>query len=628
MNQQNLWLMKSHTLPFSIFSPVLYSILFIFFAGALHAQKKTDNSFVLLWYKGKKINDSTLLKTSGEKISYSPSQATVNITYPTGKDPFTSFRNEAGKSEESKMQMDQIVAGSVSSPNPPGMVVAANEAFDEAVNEVLAITENLLRLEPPVLQATIQEKITRFKNWPPEISEYYTSVLDYLRHPDPGTLTPIVPPPSYSFDYCFPCDANRKAAYTRDSTAFINSFLALENLNMTRATSVLAYMQKQKAKPGPDSLFSLQIRTQMYEAMLTIAKRIEDKLISVWNKYQADPAKVPFLVGLLLKMSHMHDLMGFEEVNGFPNAGILAQRLATVVRDVIRKAKAERDYTVLLNVHRIMYLLKYAECIGLSAEEFQRGIGDYLKWNQFNVIVDADAKIQAEGLTELAKLHFDGPFNAFPDTTCRLKWYPHGMDSAKGIVFKLGDILLNTAQGPATYTGTWQFAAKRPWLKLDFCDNNRDSALFYPFFPYKGNDTWTMGQMKDAPMQVVQTLFMTSFTDAAGLKKRAMSLNKSAIEQQMTSVYQQKVVPNMGNMNMNTSTMKPDDYLRAAKLMDAADEMIHITWYTSLYYFPLKGQLKNHQKLVFDEMLDGKKISQFPNIAVATFKVKIEHIEE
>jgi hypothetical protein len=627
INQQTLWLMKSHTWLFSIFSPVLYTILFIFFEGALHAQKKNDNSFVLLWYEGKKINDSTLLKTTGEKISYSPSQATVNITYPTGKDPFTSFRNEASKSEESKTNMDQIVVGSVSSPNPPGMVVAANEAFDEAVNEVLAIAENHLRLEPPVLQATIQEKITRFENWPPEISEYYTSVLDYVRHPDPGTLTMLVPPPSYSFDYCFPCDANRKAAYTRDSTAFINSFLALENLNMTRATSVLAYMQKQKAKPGPDSLFSLEIRTQMYEAMLTIAKRIEDKLINVWNKYQADPAKVPFLVGLLLKMAHIHDLMGFEEMNGFPNAGILAGRLATAVRDIIRKAKAERDYTVLLNVRRIIYLLKYAECIGLSAEEFNLGVGDFLKWNQFKVTVDAEAKIQAKGLTELARLNFDGPFDVFPDSTCRLKWYPHGMDSAQGIVFNIEDILLNTTQGQATYTGTRKFAAKRPWLKLDFCDINRDSALFYPFFPYKGLDTWTMGEMKDAPMQVVHTLFMTCFMDAAGLKKRAMSLNQSSLEQQMTSVYQQKVVPNMGNMNINTSTMKPKDYVRAAELMDAADEMIHITWYTSLYYFPVKGQLKNHQKLVFDEMLDGKKISQFPNIAFATFKVKIEHIE-
>ncbi|MFL5789684.1 MAG: hypothetical protein ACJ748_16605 [Flavisolibacter sp.] len=619
--------MKSHTFLFSIFHPLLYVLVLIFFAGALQAQKKTDNSFMLLWYKGKKINDSTLLKTTGEKVNYSPSQAMINITYPTGKDPFTNFHNEAGKSEESKMKMDQIMVGSESSPNPPGQVVAANEAFDQAVNDVLALAENHLRLDPPVLEATMQEKITRFKNWPPDISEYYNSVLNYVQHPDPETLTTVVPP-SYSFDYCFPCDANRKAAYSRDSAAFINNFLAKENLNMARATSVLAYMQKQNAKAGPDSLFSLEIRTQMYEAMVTIAKKIEEKLINVWNKYQTDPAKVPFLVGLLLKMAHIHDLMGFEEVNGFPNTGILAERLATAVKDIIQKAKVERDYTILLNIRSIIYLLRYTECLGLSAEEFKQGIEDYLKLNQFKVTVDADAKIRKEEITELARLNFEGPFNAFPDSTCRLKWYPHGMDSAKGIVFNLKEILLNTPQGQATYTGTREFASKRPWLKLDFCDINRDTAFFYPFFPYKGQDTWTVGQIKNLPMQVVQTVFMTCFMDAAGLKKRAMSLNQSSVEQQMTSVYQQKVVPNTGNLNMNPSTMKPKDYERAAELMDAADEMIHITWYNSLYYFPLKGQLKNHQKLVFDEMLDGKQISQFPNIEFATFKVKIEHIEE
>src|SRR4030095_5361065 len=104
MNQQTFWLMKSYAWAFFIFSRVLYAMLFIFFANALFAQKKTDNSFVLLWYKGKKINDSTLLKSTGEKVSYSPSRAMVNITYPAGKDPFTSFRNSVSKNEESKMQ--------------------------------------------------------------------------------------------------------------------------------------------------------------------------------------------------------------------------------------------------------------------------------------------------------------------------------------------------------------------------------------------------------------------------------------------------------------------------------------------------------------------------------------------
>jgi len=42
------WLMKSPAWLYSIFSPVFYTILFILFAGAVDAQKKTDNSFMLL----------------------------------------------------------------------------------------------------------------------------------------------------------------------------------------------------------------------------------------------------------------------------------------------------------------------------------------------------------------------------------------------------------------------------------------------------------------------------------------------------------------------------------------------------------------------------------------------------
>ncbi|HWJ89616.1 MAG TPA: hypothetical protein VNR87_00810, partial [Flavisolibacter sp.] len=133
---------------------------------------------------------------------------------------------------------------------------------------------------------------------------------------------------------------------------------------------------------------------------------------------------------------------------------------------------------------------------------------------------------------------------------------------------------------------------------------------------------------KNVPLNIVHTVFMTGFTDAAGLKKRAMSMNSASLEQQMNSVYKQKVAPVMGGLNMDPSTMTSKDYERAAKLMDAADEVIHITWYTSLYNFPLKGRLRNHQQLVFDETLDGKQISMFPNLAYATFKAKIEHIEQ
>jgi hypothetical protein len=115
--------------------------------------------------------------------------------------------------------------------------------------------------------------------------------------------------------------------------------------------------------------------------------------------------------------------------------------------------------------------------------------------------------------------------------------------------------------------------------------------------------------------------------DAASLKKRAMSMNKSSVTQQITSIAQ-KAQANMANTNFNPATMLPKDYERAAKLMDLADEMIHITWYSSLYYFPMKGRLRNYQPVVFDEMLDGKTISQFPHIEFATFRVKIEHASQ
>jgi hypothetical protein len=617
------------------FYRALITLLFVFFVHDSNAQKKADTSFRLLWFKGKKINDSTLMKLTGEKLSYSPSQGRVSVAYPAGRDPVAGLRNEIGRNEASKTQIDRKIAGAAGSPRPPGMVVAANRGFDQAAGDVQALIENSFSLYEPAVENFAQVQLAiKMSELPQVVHEYYNEVMDYVHHPDPDSAFTPVPPPSFQFDYCYPCDAGRKETYRRDSAAFINSFLKKESLNRGKAGNVLAYFQRLKPKPGPDSLFAMKMRNDMYEALTIISERIEKKLIHVWNTYKGDPAKVPFLVGLLMKMSHTRDLMGLKKTPGFPDIGILSLRLLAVTLDVLRKAKTERDYTVLLNVRGIMYLFKYAQLLGLAPEEFEQGIDEYMKMNQFQVTVDAEAKIEAEELTEMAKLHFEGPFDAFPDpsdSTCELKWYPHGMDSAKGIVYKLEAEELRGQDHVGTYVGTREFGSKRPWLKLDFCREDRDSALFYPFFPYHGQDIWDMDQFKDYPFQVVSTVFMSGFMDPEALKKRQAELGGpgalAGVQQQMTNVYKQKVAPNMEGMNMNPATMTPKDYEKAAELMDAADEMTHITWNTALYNFPVKGRLQNKQKIVFDETLDGKSVSLFANIAFATFRVRIEHIE-
>ena len=585
-------------------------------AITLHAQK-VDTSFTLLWYKGKKINDTTVSNPAGVVFIYSPSEATVTASYPVGKDPLQSIRNEVAGSEQAMITIDEAITGPAGDRAAPALVVAANQAIERANQDASTALNNTVKIKPPPPPPTVQEKVEWLKTWPSDIAANYSAVLAYLSHPNSATFTSAVPPPDYSYDYCFPCDAARKKAFHDDSLAFMNSFLSEENLNLDRAKSVMAYLQ-----PDTLNVLNLQARQTMFNAIVSIAKRIETKVVGAWNQYGKVPSKVPFMVRLLIDANRNQELMGFETA-GFPSFLQLGATLLNTIKQVLDKARQEKDYTVLLNRDNI-YFIKYAQSFGLSPEGYGLSIYDLVQLWEFQVDIDASAKIEGKDLMESAELHYDGAYFAHSDSACRLKWERKGFENSTGIGFDLKQIALRGGKYTGTYTGTKIYGAKRPLIRLDFCDKTRDTADFYPFFPYGGVDSWNLGRQTGMPFQVVHRVFMSTFMDEASLRKRAMSMQQSTMDEQVSTLEQQQA--NSGDSHRGTMT--PKDYERAAKLLDIEDEKLKISWYNALYYFPVRGQLKNREQMVFDETLDGKKISKFPNTVYATYHVKIKHIED
>jgi len=588
----------------------------------LHAQK-VDTSFTLLWYKGKKINDTTVSNPTGVIFIYSPSEAIVTASYPVGKDPLQSFRNEAARSEQAMVSIDEAIAGPAGDQAAPALVVAANQVMERASQDVSMALNNTVKIETPPPVPTVQEKVEWLKTWPSDIAANYSAVIAYLSRPYSTAFTSTVPPPDYSYDYCFPCDAARKKKYNDDSLAFMNSFLSEEYLYLDRAKSVMAWLHKTKLKEDtPDSALNVQARNNMFHAIVTIVERIETKVVGAWNQYKNEQAKVPFMVKLLINASRNQQLMGFETAR-FPSFLQLGATLLITIKQTLEKARQDRDYTVLLNRDNI-YFIKYAQSFGLSPEAYGLSIFALMKLWEFKVTIDANAKIEAKDLMESAELHYEGAYFAYSDSACRLRWDRKGFEKSTGIGFNLIQIALRGGQYTGRYTGTMKYGAKRPRIRLDFCDKTRDTADFYPFFPYDGMDSWNLGRQTDMSFQVVHRVFMSTFMDEASLRKRAMSMQQSTMDEQVSPLEQQQA--NSGDSHR--ATMTPKDYERAAKLLDIEDEKLKISWYNALYYFPVRGQLKNRQQVVFDETLDGKKISKFPNTVYATFHVKIKHSED
>jgi hypothetical protein len=614
---------------------LLTTSVFVFFTNISLAQK-ADTSFRLLWYKGKKINDTTLVRKTGETITWSPTTGNVSVGYPAGGEPNASFRNGLAQLEASKIEADRIIASSTpdGSMRSPGVVAEMNRAFDHAAADITRLIQNEFSTGPSPELEYGNKLQKRIRELPVKVRQEYEEVIEYLNKRDQGNAFAIKQPPSINFEYCYTCDSAKQKKFDDESSAFANSFISEEKAHFDKAIHVMRFIGLMQSPSGSDSLFTLKIIEDMNHAMEVISKKIEKKCIDVWNTYKNQNEKVPFLVQFLMSNEKLMALQGISTLPEYPDPGELSRRLFDAVLKIVKEAEASSNYKILLNEGEILYLFKFAEMIGITQEVFREGIAEYMTISRFKVTVDAEAKIEGNGVSQMAKLHYEGPFDAHIDTKngkCELRWSPYGIDTAKGLVFELREIEMKVPKQTITYYGTRDFSSRRPTIKLDFCDGSDNEIIFYPFFPIDGTELWKIGNVENYPHPLVNTTFLICFLDQEAMRKKAEEFkdtaNISAWQKQLTETYQQKIIPNVSVLGKDVADMLPKDYEKGEELMKATDEIIQKDR-SPVYFFQVKGKLKNNSHVIFDEVLDGKNVSHYANIVFATFHVKIEHIQQ
>jgi len=309
-------------------------------------------------------------------------------------------------------------------------------------------------------------------------------------------------------------------------------------------------------------------------------------------------------------------------IKKLPSMLHLGATLMYALMETINKAKQDKDYKVLLNSDNL-YFSRYADKFGLSAADYGLSVFDMTDLWKFKMDVDANAKIDGNDMMESAELYYKGNFVAYSDTTCRLKWERTDADTLRDIPFNLIQIAMNAANKVGHYTGTMDYVARSPYIRLDFCDQKRDTADFFPFYPKDpGVDSWTLGRQNGYSAQVVHGVFTAGFINEASLRQRSALMQQYVAEEHALMLELQQLSKSMPA----DSTKTPEYYKRAAQLKEVQEKLTRAGWYQGPYYFPVRGQLKNFKEIIFDETLDGKQISRYPGLADARFHVKIRWV--
>jgi len=412
----------------------------------------------------------------------------------------------------------------------------------------------------------------------PSIVALHDEVMNFV-HNLPKKDDDLPPPPSWYYDYCFPCDKERQAIYVRDSINFMNACMGKDSIYLNKANTVLTHIANRRLyKFAYDTVQGQQMEINMMNAKIIIAQRVQSRLVAAWSKYGGQDEKIPFLVSQMIQMHRLNELWGVPPVEGMHNFGILEQLLVYAQLRVLQKAKEELDYRVLLNGDWIVAVFRRAETIGLKPESLGDNLTNYMGINQFLFTIETKARIRGmDGSHYSASLSSQQIFTANAGRECHLKWVM-GKETEK-LHYQLNDIKFIPAKGQQPiYVGDKVFSSPQPQIKLDFCDNSRDTAHFYGFSNSGDGEKWEIkGNAVSAGVSL--STYIIAFPD-----------NK---------VYSEFA---RGGVGAN---------------------------YTAPFGFYVKQVPSNYHKVILEKTIYSKDVSSYPQyVDYGEFKLKIEHVEE
>jgi len=420
---------------------------------------------------------------------------------------------------------------------------------------------------------------------PKPIIDQYNEVMNFVKKAPPlGKLNPP-PPPSTYLDYCFPCDKERQAQVARDSINFTDVYMGEETAMLKKANRVGEHFANRRVmKVAFDSSAFLKMTRDMFNAKMVLSQRIQAKLMAAWKKYYNVSEKVPFLVHQMMEQHRMNEIVGVKSESSMPSINLLRQLEISAIVRKFRKARDERDYTVLLNTDVIVETFRQAAMIGLSADDLGDNEMNYVSKTRFLFTIETKAKIQVEDGSYGASFSNQSVFSAKPGKDCHLTWTqvdPSGTD----MVYELKDIFMIYADAERpVYVGPKSWLSPAPQIKLDFCDDTRDTAHFYGFNCPTGVENWTYKGQSLTGM-ASQLTYILCFPD-----KRPYTEMQGQRE--------------MNKPIKSKAPMTP-------------------------FGFYVKQSPKNKVKIILEKSIDAKEFTtQAQYVNYGEFKLKIEHVED
>ena len=592
-------------------------LLLVFFFCLVAIQGSAQNK--LLWYQGKKLNDTTLQLSNGTRITYSPTYGWIRTN---GKSISSVIKSRLAKKEQFQKQVIQILTqGAAGRKN----IQLANFAAS-TIDEVDKIVEKKFQgSDELTLESSPDDHTPNSKAVPVWVQNYFDEVVNYvIADKQKGEQLPDSPPES-EFDYCYPCDKDRRAKYDRDTAAYIRKFFDAHAKMIARGFNVIRYFEHRRVKKLPyDSAAGERMSKKMQDDIHYLMNDLAKQIQQAWTLYNKNAKQLPFLVDLVLTAQRQFELFGTSPPAGFPNLNELGTVLITTMTKHLDEAVNRRDYPVLLNIQWLVGFLRQATLL-FGEVPLTENLTRFLTGNRFEMIIDAEGEIGKDGNSIMARISGSNFYRAVPDENCKLRWHLYEPDVSQ-MKFKLEDASIKDG----SYAGTKDWLSQPADVQLGFCEKPvRDTLTVMNFRP-DGEEKWIIqGQTVSAPF--IMSVFSSSFMDIKRIKAAAADKQLEArLKKEMMEEYQKGVAGKEALLSKDPATLTAEERKQLQQLVASSQNVqSKLMESAAAYNVLIKEEVRNNLKTVFEKIVDGK--SLFPEnkgIIKANFRVKIVHVEE
>lgn len=467
------------------------------------AQQATDK---LLWFKGKKIDASTLVTIDGTLIRYNHASNEVIIQSSTKKDPFNDIVKELSKSEQRKNEFITEVSNKKNSFFFYPAIMNTLKEYDNITQRYKALVKNTINLPPSVLNTTsfvkrVHSGLASYFNYRvnDEISEetrkLYNEVLQELKNAPPLDV-PI--PPSRDFDLCFDCDSNVQKKYNQAVDNWMENFWKYEKGLMQKAISVEKEVADIRNNSEADKMW--QDMNQVHEFVFSRADKKVEMLLEQNGK---DFSRVPALLQISIAVERQKQLLG---VHASDNSMQKISSMLDGFDEYMQHQMDLKNYNTVLNIAFVLGMERQKQLLGAGEDEGKPYLDRLFAFNRFKLTMDMDFDLLFKNSEEEPTLKANGTTGTAQNVyvslgfvDCKYQLYLTNTDykNAEESAYR---IPLTAKRGTKSvkddehkwvtysYSGPKEMLVVFPELKISFCDNSQPDSMYVETIRYKADD--------------------------------------------------------------------------------------------------------------------------------------------